>query len=487
MAFAVIAWLLIPTVPPAADAPRVLVSPESPAPAPDASAVSPLTVVRVQFTAPVRPETVTAKSFRLLDGKGKTLPAEVNCDLTGGVATLTPVQQLAEERPFSVELTDGIVGQNGAKLVPYRWSFRTGVQKLGAPLFKFSAHEIDKRGQTTSVRVGPDGNLYVADVRGVVTRHRLGKDGKPLGADKAIGVDTPVTLKGQQIIGLCFDPGATPANLILWISHAKRQAGAWAGVVTKATLPPVGVKAQAVIQDVIVGLPCPENLEHQPNQIAFGPDGRLYQSVGGVATLGGSPNWGAAESRLSAAVLVADVNHPDFNGGKLPCDVTAAAPVGYDPRRPGAPVRLYATGFRNALGLCWHSAGHLFTATNGNSIAAGAATPKAGGIPAITYVPHESLCRVVKGKYYGHPNPSRGEHVLLGGNPTPGKDPWEVPVYPPGVKPDKNFDPALLYDLRPSGGNSANGMCEYTAPRPAQRPAAGDLFLRQALRASVRL
>jgi len=446
----------------AADAPRVVVSPESPKPAPDAKAVSPLTAIRVQFSSPVKAETVTAKTFRLLDDKGKVVPAAVNCDLTGGVATLTPAHQLDEERVYSAELTDGIVGANGSKLVPYRWSFRTSVQKFDGPLFKFTAHELDQRGQTTSLRIGPDGNLYVADVHGNVIRYHLDKDGKSSGSD------TPVTLRGQQIIGICFDPKATSKSkeLILWVSHARRNAGVWAGTISRVTIPPIGEKSSVSVQDVIVGLPCPENLEHQPNHLAFGPDGRLYQSVGGVTTLGGTPNWGAPESPLSAAIIVADVHSPTFNGGRLPCDVTTAEPIRYDPKKPDAPVKLYATGFRNALGLCWHSSGQLFTATNGNSIASGVTTPKAEGIPAITAMPHESLCRVVEGKYYGHPNPSRGEYVLLGGNPTAGPDPWEVSAYPVGVKPEKNFDPTLLYDLRPGGGNSPNGMCEYTADGP---------------------
>jgi glucose/arabinose dehydrogenase len=437
------------------DPPRVLVSDESPVPAAGAKGVSPLAAVRVQFTTPVKPETVTPAAFRLLGPDGKPVRAEVNCDLTGGVATLTPVQQLAEGQTFTVELTDAVAGEKGGKLVPHSWKFTTGHQKLDGPQFKFAATEIDARGQVTTVRTGPDGHLYAADVRGVIVRYRLGKDGKPT------GTETVAKLDGQQIIGIGFDPKATPDTLALWVSHAKRKAGNWAGVVSRLELP-VGPNATFRRTDVIVGLPCPEGLQHQPNHLAFGPDGRLYQSVGGVATLGGNPNWGAVESPLSAAVIVADVNDPKFNGGKLPCDVTAAPPTNYDPTKPDAPVTVYATGFRNALGLCWHSNGHLYTATNGNSIASGVFTPKADGVPAVNAMPHESLCRVVKGKYYGHPNPARGEFVLLGGNPTAGKDPWEVTAYPVGVKPHPDFDPALLYDIRAGGGNSANGMCEYT-------------------------
>ena len=249
-----------------------------------------------------------------------------------------------------------------------------------------------------------------------------------------------------------------------WTSSAW-YGGQFSGTIAKLELPRFGEKAKARRTEYIVGLPHDDLLHHQPNAIDFGPDGLLYQSVGGVATLGGNPNWGMKETPLSAAVLRADVRNPKFNGGKLPCDVRTSSPVNYDPSRKGAPVEVFATGFRNAYGLAWHSSGHLFTATNQNSIKKGVTTPASpdGKVPAIAATPEEMLYRVQRGKYYGHPNPSRGEYVLNGGNPTSGRDPFEVTAYPVGTKPLANFEPSLIYNLRPGGGNSANGMCEYTA------------------------
>jgi len=183
-----------------------------------------------------------------------------------------------------------------------------------------------------------------------------------------------------------------------------------------------------------------------------------------MATLGGDPNWGTEESPLSAAILVADVRSPRFNRGRLPCNVQTSPPINYLAAAPDAPVKVYATGLRNALDLCFHSNGHLYTATNGNSIAGNVKTPAGKGVPAVNTRPHEALCRLVAGKHYGHPNPARGHLVLNGGNPTAGRDPWEVPEYPVGVRPDPGFDPTLLYDLRAGGGHSPNGMDEYTGP-----------------------
>ena len=82
-------------------------------------------------------------------------------------------------------------------------------------------------------------------------------------------------------------------------------------------------------------------------------------------------------------------------------------------------------------------------------------------------VPAAVMVRIVRGKYYGHPNPSRNEWVLLGGNPTSDADPWEVDALPVGTQPEKNFDPTLLIrDLEKDKGPSADGVCEWTDAGP---------------------
>jgi hypothetical protein len=66
---------------------------------------------------------------------------------------------------------------------------------------------------------------------------------------------------------------------------------------------------------------------------------------------------------------------------------------------------------------------------------------------------------VKRGRYYGHPNPTRCEWVLAGGNPTSGTDPFEVSAYPVGVQPDPNYDLADTYDAGLHA--SADGAIEY--------------------------
>lgn len=437
---------------------EVVFAENTPSPSRNAINVDPRITVRVEFSQAVDQKTINNQTFRLLDSEGHQVMANVNTDLTGGVATLTPVNILKPESVYKVELNANIVAADNRIFKATEWSFTTGKLPVASEDFYCEAVELEKRNQITTLTVGPDNQLYVADVHGLIKRYVLDEKGQLVEDEEVVRID------GQQIIHMVFDPDASPDNLVLWVSHAKRNAGIWAGKISKVSFPIRSNEGEADVVDIIVGLPCPETLDHQPNGLAFSPDGMLYQTVGGVATLGGSPNWGAEESLLSAAIIKADVRNPEFNGRVLPCNVQIAAPVNYNPYVLGAPVQIVATGLRNALGLCFHSTGHLFSATNGNSWRAGATTPTKDGIPAITYTPHEALMRIVPGKYYGHPNPSRDEYVLLGGNPTDSKDPWEVPLYPVGTMPEPNFDPTLLYDIREGGGNSANGMEEYRGP-----------------------
>jgi len=70
------------------------------------------------------------------------------------------------------------------------------------------------------------------------------------------------------------------------------------------------------------------------------------------------------------------------------------------------------------------------------------------------------LFRIIPGKYFGHPNPQQGHFILNGGNPTPGYDFAETPLYAVGTLPDPDWAPAVH-----SFGKhvSANGIIQYKA------------------------
>jgi fibronectin type 3 domain-containing protein len=162
---------------------------------------------------------------------------------------------------------------------------------------------------------------------------------------------------------------------------------------------------------------------------------------------------------LNAAVLRVDVTL--LGASPLNAKTTDAGGP-YNPFAANAPLTLFATGIRNAYDMAWLK-GKLYVATNGS--AAGGSTPgtPAGSysfgvnqridfaihgaytgpdVPALSNVQqtqNDYIFHVVQGGYYGHPNPVRGEFVMNGGNPTAGVDPNEVPAYPVGTLPDRNY------------------------------------------------
>jgi glucose/arabinose dehydrogenase len=426
--------------------------------------VDPETILRIHFSNGLDPAAVAAEAVRLLDPAGVPVPARLGSDLEADVVNLQPRERLRPRSAYRLEVRPGLVDRDGAPVAAFASSFRTGAP-AAPPVpgdgFRHSKTKVDDEKGPTAIAVGPDGHVYVSTYEGIVYRLRI-----DAGTGLAAGKDRLLSLPGRKILGLAFEPGSTTSNPVAWISHDERKAehvdaGTFSGVVSRLVLPAAG--GAAAETRVVVGLP---SGWHPLNGVTFGPDRRLYVSVGSMNRLGDDPL--RPERLLSAAVLVADVLSPAFNGGRLPLDVRTEEPVRYDPTAPGAPLRLYATGFRQLYRLCWHSNGSLYGGVNQNDGTGRADTPSAPGVQSLRSVfPDEDLVRIVEGAYYGHPNPARKEIVLMGGNPTAGVDPWEVPEYPVGVKPEPRFDPAhLIFNLKSINGTSANGCAEYTAPGP---------------------
>jgi N-acetylneuraminic acid mutarotase len=276
----------------------------------------------------------------------------------------------------------------------------------------------------TAMAFGPDGRLYVTELLGKI--HAL-----TLSSSHVVTSDQVITSLGSRLtLGLAVDPASTPDNVILWVSHSDPDlagpdpvtgnggAAANSSAVARFTVDPVARTATRASPDPITGLPRSQ-ANHSINSVGFGPveaDGRrrLYVIMGGN-TGAGAPNDSAAslgefgwreEQPLTAAMLVADVFGPGFDGTCAnTTDIYGAAPCS---------VRPYATGLRNSYGFVWHSNGSLYAPDNGAAV--GPSFPRSPSPPCDGPAPYPAnspgtqndvLYRVLAGSYYGHPNPHR--------------------------------------------------------------------------------
>ena len=292
----------------------------------------------------------------------------------------------------------------------------------------------------TSMVWGPDNRLYVTELLGKI--HAITLD-----ANKHVVADQVITTLGSRLtLGITVDPESTPDNVILWVAHSSPSLDNGelnSSMVTKLWGPGFTNR-----QDVITGLPR-AIANHAVNSIHFGPDGKLYIAQGGN-TGAGAPNTAntefgtRAEQPLSAALLVADVKAPGFDGscatpentyGPAPCD-----------------VQVYSSGLRNMYDFVFHSNGSIYGPDNGLGVVGTyppSPTPPCEGFgDPQTNNPGEqpdNLNRLLPGKYYGHPNPYRNECVFKDGSYQ-------------GVPPLPNYMPPIN---NLGNSKSADGIIEY--------------------------
>lgn len=412
---------------------------------------------------------------------GQQVPAIVNTSGGGDVVVLKPNASLQPFTTYTFTVTAALKDGAGNTFLPYSTRFVTGPAKSnGGPAAFEQIKQTNAPSKAyTSVEIGPDNRLYAATLTGEILRFDMQPDGT-LGKPQII--DSVIKAEGgpRTIIGLKFDPSSTADNLVLWISnnivYEGKAVADWSGKITR-----LKGKNLEEVQDYVVGLPRSVR-DHMTNSISFKPGepGVLYILQGSNSSTGKPDSqWGDRSERLlTGALLRVDLNRSVADG--LPVNVKTEEGGNYNPYAPDAPVTLYATGIRNAFDMVWHTNGHLYVPANG--AAAGGNTPSVttplpascsnrpdGGYsgPFIQGkdkmgVQNDFLFKVEKNKYYGHPNPTRCEWVLNGGNPTAGKDPAEVIDYPVGTQPDPNWG-GIAYDFGEHA--SANGVIEeYTMP-----------------------
>lgn len=419
--------------------------------------------------------TVNTNTVKLFENVSSTeiLSTTVNSTGGGDAITLTATG-LAFSTTYRMEIGSGVEDLSGASMTPFSFTFTTSADPgSGGSSVEFEKVNVASGSDYTSLTFGPDGKLYGLVNDGEINRWDVNADGTLANKETITSLQT--ANGGDRLaIGMDFDPAATSSNLILWISHTTFGFGGmadWGGKISKLSGPNL-----ATVEDILVNLPR-STRDHVTNGIDFGPDGKLYFLQGSNAAMGAPDNsWGNRPERLlTAAVLCLDpalVTNP-------PIDVQTEEGGTYDPFAVGAPLTLFGTGTRNPYDLVWHSNGQLYVPTNGS--AAGGNTPETPGYPnAPTNVPQridgpytgpaipginnvtqtqaDYLFRVVQGGYYGHPNPTRGEYVMNGGNPTSSNDPGQVNQYPEGTDPDQNWR-GFAFNFE--NNKSPNGVIEY--------------------------
>jgi glucose/arabinose dehydrogenase len=413
--------------------------------------------------------TLTGQSVQLYRAVDhKLIPAVVNTSGAGDAIVLKPVEPLELNTRYTFEVTEDAKDAGGARFVPYTSSFITAPSASFVSLpIAFEKVPLPQTAGNlfTCVEIGPDHKLYGSTLDGRIIRYAIGPDGT---------LAEPATIKTIQtenagprlITGFKFDPSATAENLILWVNHGQlpplndkndgtgliRGAKDWTGKLSRLSGADLSEST-----DYVVRLPRSMK-DHLNNQIAFGPDGALYFCQASNTAMGAPDNaWGFRPERLlTAAILRVDLKAIT----RPPLDVKTEEDGHYDPFAPGAAVTLFATGIRNSFDILFHSNGSMYCGINGSSAGGNSpgtpddlskirradqdtngpyTGPKVPALKDVKDTENDLLDRVVKGGYYGHPNPTRGEFVLDAGNQSGGGDPAEILDYPKGTRPDRNY------------------------------------------------
>ncbi|WP_158640641.1 Ig-like domain-containing protein [Anseongella ginsenosidimutans] len=402
----------------------------------------------------------------------------------GDAISFTPADGLEPNTVYTFTITDEVKSYSGASFIPFEATFATeGTppdtgNNLDAVFTQISLQQTQNK-KYSSLAFGPDGKLYALRLDGVIERYTVNHADGSLSGQQVI--NTLVNEYGvRSAVGLAFDPQATAANPVVWISHSYAGldlAPDFSGNISRLS----GSNLQNE-QLMVTHLPRSKK-DHMTNSLAFGPDGALYISQGGNSSMGAyDPSWQRNESLLAAAVLRLDLQK--LASATLPLDVQTTAnqavingaPAGsmtmsdgtYNPYGTASPLTIYASGVRNAYDLLWHTNGQLYVPVNGsggggNTPASVPGTRRPDGSfysgPAIpgtadVRVQNDWLLRINPEKevgYFGHPNPLRGEYVANRGY-------VDNPLYPASVVPDINYrSPAFNFETN----KSPNGVIEY--------------------------
>lgn len=272
--------------------------------------------------------------------------------------------------------------------------------------------------QPTTLAFGPDGRLYVGQLSGHITVISLDTNWDVLSMTTYPGVSSQWN---NDLLGIAFDPYDSVAggDLKVYVAHGAHYAnggGSFSG--------PSAYSGQVSILEgpnfdnpipIVTGLPV-SNHDHGINGLEFDHDGNLLIAVGGNTNAG--VKWpligDLPESPLSAAVIRAWIKRAGFDGSiTYELSATGAPSTnqveGELVEVSGGSVSVVASGLRNAYDLVLSTKGLLYVTDNGPNAGYG---PESTGPNTMGGMPHptdeDELDLLEEGRYFGHPNRSRG-------------------------------------------------------------------------------
>ncbi|WP_236683086.1 malectin domain-containing carbohydrate-binding protein [Demequina globuliformis] len=379
--------------------------------------------------------------------------------------------------------------------------------------------EVDK--YWASFAFGPDERLYGTTIGQGLFRFDVDEQTGELSNMTDLGY------QGYAMIGILFDESSTASDLKVWVTKTSANVGNEQNQFISAISLLTGDELQNEKQvftglprsqsdhltnSMVYGPEGDIYVLQGSNQAAGDLDnswGQRGEQLLTAALLNFDPDHARIQASLNDAQgdnpLLVQTAPSGNTGEDVRNGFNAASP--YNPFAAGAPLEIYATGIRNAYDLTYHSNGHIYVATNGT--AGGGNSPgvnynaandtwtrvAAPGIPGFssvngqdltqacrareqwdpTFVPRsvpaisnhptqrDHLYDVVKGGYYGHPNPTRCEFVLHEGNDPANPPQWAGQggsKYASGVLPESHYD-GVAYDFEYN--KSPNGTIEYTS------------------------
>ena len=455
-------------------------------------------------------ETVSNLTVKLFEvATGTEIPATANGTGGGDAINLTPSIPLELNTSYRF-VVDGVRDLTGALFEPYAATFTTAAERedegdeLNSVAFSQVGNVVTGQVYTSLATTADAKFLYGLRIDGTIDRWDMAADGSGALSNRLTITTIPDNYPGGRVaIGLALDPSRPSSNPVVYVSHSTGvliDGPPWDGKISRLSGANLGTENL-----LVTNLPRSRR-DHLVNGLAFRPgEGNVLYFNVGSNTAGGAPDrsWGFREERLLSAATLrldldllppnrwplnakttqdqnainnVDVNSPTLgtgtgtyteNGKTFPDDGT------YNPYYVNAPLKIFATGIRNAYDLVWHSNGQLYIPTNGT--AGGANTPasvdgtrRPNGefydysksqfppIPATNNnnTQRDFLFRVDPTKgigYYGHANPRRGEYVLNRG-------PVDVSGYDSNISPDPNYrGNAFNFGY----GFSPNGVIEY--------------------------